>query len=46
VFLSENELLRQEKLDADAWEALTLDVAASGLDRETTKRLQRLLVRM
>src|SRR3954470_17206161 len=26
VFLSENELLPDEKLDADAWESLTLDV--------------------
>lgn len=44
VFLSENELLPQEDLDADAWEALTLDVAASRLDREqTTARLRTLL---
>ena len=44
VFLSENELLPDEKLDTDAWEALTLDVAASRLDREqTTKRLRALL---
>lgn len=44
VFLSENELLRKETLDTDAWEALTLDVAASRIDREqTTKRLQKLL---
>ena len=44
VFLSENELLPKEKLDADGWEALTLDVAASRLDREqTTKRLRKLL---
>src|SRR5262245_62713994 len=28
VFLSENELLPAEKLDTDAWEALTLDVAS------------------
>jgi len=45
VFLSENDLLPNEKLDVDAWEALTLDVAASRLDREqTTKRLRRLLL--
>lgn len=45
VFLSENELLPDEKLDTDAWEALTLDVAASRLDREgTTKRLRKLLL--
>ena len=44
VFLSENELLPDEKLDAEAWEALTLDVAASRMDREqTTKRLRTLL---
>jgi death on curing protein len=44
VFLSENGLLPREKLDADAWEAFTLDVAASRLDREqTTKRLRKLL---
>jgi death-on-curing protein len=40
VFLSENGLLPSEKLDANAWEKLTLDVAASRLDREeTTARL-------
>jgi death-on-curing protein len=44
VFLSENGLLPREKLDADAWEAFTLDVAASRFDREqTTKRLRKLL---
>src|SRR5882672_8916077 len=44
VFLSENDLLPNEKLDADAWEALTLDVAAGRLDREqTTTRLRKLL---
>ncbi len=44
VFLSENGLLPDEKLDVEAWEALTLDVAASRLDREqTTKRLRALL---
>jgi death-on-curing protein len=44
VFLSENALLPQEKLAADAWERLTLDVAASRLDRrQTTARLRRLL---
>ena len=43
-FLSENGLLPNEDLDADAWEALTLDVAASRLDRrEATSRLRRLL---
>jgi death-on-curing protein len=44
VFLSENDLLPDEKLDMDAWEALTLDVAASRLDREqTVSRLRKLL---
>jgi death-on-curing protein len=44
VFLSENDLLPDEKLDTDAWEALTLDVAASRLDREqTTTRLRKRL---
>lgn len=44
VFLTENKLLAGEKLDADAWESLTLDLAASRLDREqTTRRLRRLL---
>jgi len=44
VFLSENGLLPVEKLDTDAWEQLTLDVASSALDREqTTARLRQLL---
>ena len=44
VFLSENELLPAEDLDTEAWESLTLEVAASRLDREqTTKRLRKLL---
>ena len=44
VFLSENDLSADEKLDVEAWEALTLDVAGSRLDREqTTKRLRALL---
>jgi death on curing protein len=44
VFLSGNDLLPDEKLEVDAWEALTLDVAASRLDREqTTARLRKLL---
>jgi death-on-curing protein len=44
VFLSENNLLPNEKLNTDAWEALALDVAASRLDRQqTTRRLQKLL---
>src|SRR5262245_65379780 len=44
VFLSENDLLPEQKLHTEAWEALTLDVAAGRLDREqTTKRLRKLL---
>ena len=44
VFLSENGLLSQEKLDVDAWEQLVLDVAASRIDREeTTKQLAKVL---
>ena len=44
VFLTENGLLSQEKLDADVWEQLVLDVAASRIDREeTTKRLGEVL---
>ena len=44
VILSENGLLSQEKLDADVWERLVLDVAASRIDREeTTKRLGEVL---
>ena len=44
VFLSENGLLPDEKLDVDAWEKLTLDVAASVIDRdEATQRLRRLV---
>jgi death-on-curing protein len=46
VFLSENDLLPGEKLDLNAWEAFTLDVATSRLDREqTTTRLGKLLSR-
>jgi death-on-curing protein len=44
VFLSENSLLPNEGLDVDAWESLTLAVAASELDREqTAARLRKLL---
>ena len=44
VFLSENGLLPEERLDTDEWEALASDVAASRLDRtQTTARLRRLL---
>jgi death-on-curing protein len=44
VFLSENGLLSEESLDADAWETFVLEVASSQLDREgTTKRLTELM---
>lgn len=44
VFLTENKLLENEALDADLWESLTLDVAASRLDRDhTTERLRALV---
>jgi death-on-curing protein len=46
VFLSENGVLPSETLDADAWERMTLEVAASRLDRiKTTGRLRELLIR-
>ena len=44
VFLSENGLLVEDALDADAWERLTWDVAAGRLDRvETATRLRGIL---
>lgn len=44
VFLTENKLLENEALDAALWESLTLDVAASRLDRDhTTERLRALV---
>jgi len=44
VFLSANNLLPNEHLDPDAWESLTLDVAASRLDRAgTTTHLRQIL---
>lgn len=44
VFLSENGLLKNEELDADAWENLTLAVAAGALSRnEVTERLRKLV---
>jgi len=44
VFLSENGLLPEETLDADAWERLTLDVASGTLSRaETAERLRALV---
>ncbi len=44
VFLSENDLLPDEELDTDAWESLTLEVAASRLDREQATRRLRILL--
>jgi death-on-curing protein len=44
IFLSENGLLQNESLNADAWEAFTLDVASSKYDREgATQRLRELI---
>jgi death-on-curing protein len=44
VFLQNNDLLPNDKLDADQWEEFMLDVAASRLDRDaTTRRLRKLL---
>lgn len=44
VFLEQNELWKVGKLPVDDWESLTLDVAASRLDRDqTTSRLKALM---
>ena len=44
VFLSENGILRNETLDVDTWERLTLEVASGALNRlELTQRLRTLL---
>ena len=46
VFLEENQLLRGAKLPTDDWEMFVLDIAASKLDRATTtRRLRKLLKR-
>lgn len=46
VFLSENGLLPDENLDADSWEKLTIEVAASQLDRkQTSLRVKKLLTK-
>jgi death-on-curing protein len=46
VFLEENQLLPDAKLPTDDWEMFVLDVAASKLDRATTtRRLRKLLKR-
>jgi death-on-curing protein len=44
VFLSENDLLKKEELDADAWETLTLAVAAGALGRDEVTAMLRKLV--
>jgi death-on-curing protein len=44
VFLSENGMLRQEKLEAEAWEELTLSVASGKLDRIDVAMRMRALV--
>lgn len=47
VFLEQNGKLPTDELDVAAWEAFTLSVAASELDRDgTTKRLKKLLRQM
>lgn len=46
VFLSENELLPDEKLDLLAWEELILKVAANQIDREQTTAWLRKLLRL
>lgn len=44
VFLEANELLPNERLPIDEWEAFVLDVASSKLDRtQSTARLRKLL---
>ena len=44
IFLSENGLLQNEDLNADAWARFTLDVASSKYDREgVTKKLRELI---
>ncbi|MFM7817685.1 MAG: type II toxin-antitoxin system death-on-curing family toxin, partial [Verrucomicrobiota bacterium] len=45
VFLSENGLLPEENLDLESWLTLTLDVAASRIDREQASRRLRKLLR-
>lgn len=44
VFLSENRLLPSETLDADAWENLTLAVAAGALGRDDVTAKLRVLL--
>lgn len=45
VFLEENQLLPDAKLPAEDWEVFVLDVAASKLDRATTTRRFRKLLK-
>ena len=44
IFLSENGLLQEEELDPDAWEKLTLAVAAGVLRRDEVSTILRKLV--
>jgi death-on-curing protein len=44
VFLSENDLLENERLRIDAWEDLTLEVSSGAIDRvEATTRIRKLI---
>ena len=45
VFLEQNQLLPDAKLPIDDWEVFVLDVAASKLDRATTTRRFRKLLK-
>lgn len=45
VFLSENDCLPDEELDIDAWEYLSLAVAAGALSRDDVTAMLRLLVK-
>jgi len=44
VFLCENGLLKNEELDVDAWESLTLGVAAGVLSRDEVTQKLRVLI--
>ncbi|MBB5032574.1 type II toxin-antitoxin system death-on-curing family toxin [Prosthecobacter vanneervenii] len=44
VFLCENGLLKNEELDVDAWESLTLGVAAGVLSRDEVTQKLRILI--
>lgn len=45
IFLESNGLLPEGKLPADEWERFVLDVAASKIDRDTTTRSLRKLLK-